>query len=246
MCVYTVLAMAPLSARSETLLVGNAETGFSSEESTTAGVARSFAFTASKTGLLKELEFRTNGKANTGVTSVRLGVFTDEAGKPGNVIQEGSIAGAPPTNTWVTVTGLSVPILESAKYWLVVVSAGGALHYNAHGAGGSSNWRLANREREHLYEFPESSWEAASAEGPPGFQGLGKSGVGLERKVLFGIDAGKTDHGHTQWVEHHVRLGRGTPGLDVEASETPANVSAAVGESLAAGTLLAKRNSPNV
>jgi hypothetical protein len=218
-----------------TLLVGNSETGFTSAKSTAAKVARAFAFTASETGLLEELQFRTNGTANTGVTSVRLGVFTDEGGKPGNVIQEGSVSGAPATNSWVTVTGLTIPVLKNASYWLVVLSLGGSLHYNAHGAGGTSNWRLANREREKLFEFPETAWEAASAEGPVGFQGLGKAGVGTERKITFGIDAGKTDHGHTEWTAHHVKLGRGTPGLDVEYTEAATTVSTAVGEALTAG-----------
>jgi hypothetical protein len=50
-----------------TLLLGNSETGFTSAAATTAGFARAFSFTAAETGLLEELQIRTNGNANTGV-----------------------------------------------------------------------------------------------------------------------------------------------------------------------------------
>lgn len=219
-----------------TLLVGNSETGFTTAGTTTAKLARAFAFTGSETGLLEELQLRTNANANTGVTSVRLGVLVDNAGAPGNLIQEGVYTGTPGTNSWITVTGLDIPILKNAKYWLVVLSIGGSLHYNSHGAGGSANWCQANVEKIALYECGDTIWEAPHAEGPVGFQGLGRAGVGAERKVMFGIYGGETNHGHTEWAAHRICVGRGAPGLDADyATTTPAEVSASVGAALAAG-----------
>jgi hypothetical protein len=219
-----------------TLLLGNSETSFSSAKATTAKKAQAFAFTATETGLLEELQFRTNANANTGVTSVRLGVFVDSGGVPGNVIQEGVFTGTPGTNAWIAVSGLDIPILKNAHYWLVVLSIGGALHYSAHGSGGSTSLRTTSTEHTALYEFSEGSWEAASFEGPAGFQGLGRAGVGSERKILFGIDSGsQTNSGHTAWVEHKIVVGRGSPGLDFEYTENPTTVSTHVGEALAAG-----------
>ncbi len=216
-----------------TLLLGNSETSFATAEATAAKVATAFAFTGAETGLLEELRFRTNGTANTGVTSVRLGVFSDEGGTPGNVIQEGVVSGAPGTNSWIIVAGLTIPILKNATYWLAVLSLGGPLHYNVHGSGGSGAWRRTNNEHENLYEFSESHWVEVTTEGPLGFQGLGKAGVGSEQKLLFGIDSNNINHGHTAWTSHRVCLGRG---IDVDYKEsTPAAVSAAVGEALAAG-----------
>lgn len=219
-----------------TLLLGNSETGLTAEKTVAKGHAAGFAFTASETGLLEELQIRTNANANTGVTSVRLAVFAEGAEVPENAIQEGVFTGTPGTNIWIAVTGLAIPILKNAKYWLVVMPIGGTLHFNIHGAGGSTKWRSTSSEKSNLYEVGATEWGASATEGPMGFQGLGRAGVGTERKVLFGINAGNTNHGHTAWVSNRVCLGRGVPGLDAEYSTTtPTEVSTAVGEALAVG-----------
>ncbi len=225
-----------------TLLLGNSETGFTSGKALASGHAAAFAFTASETGLLEELQFRTNGVANTGVTSVRLGVFTDNAGLPSNhVVQEGVYSVTPGENAWIAVTGLGVPILKNAKYWLAVQPIGGALHYSVHGARGSTNVRVNSEEKSKLYEVREGAWEAAAEEGPVGFYGAGKAVVGTKRKLLFGIDSGGAtpDRGHSAtWVSHKVIVERGSPFLDFEYTASPMTVSAHVGEALAAGILV--------
>jgi hypothetical protein len=60
--------------------------------------------------------------------------------------------------------------------------------------------------------------------------------VGTEQKVLYGINGGATNHGHTAWSSHRICVGRGAPGLDIDyETGTPATVSASVGEALSAG-----------
>jgi hypothetical protein len=216
-----------------TLLIGNSETGFTVEKTVANGRAAAFAFTASETGLLEELQLRTNATANTGVTSVRLGVFAEESELPENVVQEGFYSGQPGTNAWIAVTGLAVPIVKNAKYWLVVMPIGGALHFNIHGTGGSAKWRSTSSEKSNLYEVGATEWGLSTAEGPLGFQGLGRAGVGTERKILFGINGGKADEGHAStWTSKKIIVGRS---VEVEYTATPATVSTEVGEALALG-----------
>jgi hypothetical protein len=154
------------------LILGNSETTFTSEHATTAGTPRAFQFTAQKSASVEEIQFRTNGNANTGVTSVKLGIFKEGSAAPGVFLGEGTFTGTPTINEWIKISGLSISIISGNVYWLAVLSIGGALHYSNHGAGGSTIWEGGPGSQSKL-ETSTSGWSASSAEGPLGFYALG-------------------------------------------------------------------------
>ena len=164
------------AATPRVLLAGDATSTYTVGDQTTAGREEAFQFTAASTGTVEEMQFRTNGTANTGVTGVVLGVFAESAGKPGEVLGQATVLGEPAVNAWVKATGLSAPVVSGTKYWLVLLPLGEAtkrLHYNvAVAAGGAGNVESKAGGLSAL--MAESSWETYN-QGPVGFQALGRA-----------------------------------------------------------------------
>ncbi|MCW3068869.1 MAG: lysyl oxidase-like protein [Solirubrobacterales bacterium] len=162
-----------IAAGTKGLLAGDATTTYPVSDQTTAGREEAFQFTAKSTGTVEELQFRTNGVANTGVTGVKLGIFADSAGKPGEVLGQATASGTPATGSWIKATGLSIAVASGTKYWLVALPLGtGKLHFNAAvGSGGAGNVESTAGGLSAL--TPEASWETYN-QGPVGFQALGR------------------------------------------------------------------------
>ncbi|MFI5005321.1 MAG: lysyl oxidase family protein [Solirubrobacterales bacterium] len=164
------------AATPRVLLAGDATSTYTVGDQTTAGREEAFQFTASSTGTVEEMQFRTNGLANTGVTGVVLGVFADSAGKPGEVLGQATVWGELPVNSWIKATGLSAAVVSGTKYWLVLLPLGEAakkLHYNvAVAAGGAGNVESKAGGLSAL--TAESTWETYN-QGPVGFQALGRT-----------------------------------------------------------------------
>jgi hypothetical protein len=158
------------------LLAGDATSTYSVSDQTTAGREEAFQFTAKSTGTVEELQFRTNGTANTGLTGLVLAVFADSSGKPGAVLGSGSVSGTPGTSSWIRVTGLSVAVTSGTKYWLVALPKGsGKLHYGvAVSSGGTGN--VESKAGGLGAATAESEWETYN-QGPVGFQALGPAGA---------------------------------------------------------------------
>ncbi len=158
------------------LLVGDATATYTVSDQTTAGRQEAFQFTASSTGTVEELLFRTNATANTGVTGVILAVFAENAGKPGEVLGSGTASGLPAVSSWIKATGLSVAVTSGTKYWLVALPLGsGKLHYNAaKSSGGTGN--VETTATGLTKATPETSWESYG-QGPVGFQANGSTGA---------------------------------------------------------------------
>lgn len=157
-----------------TTLVGDPSTTYSVADQTAVGREETFQFTAAYTGKIEELKFRTNGTANTGVSSVALGVFADSSGKPGKVLGQATVSGEPATNSWVKATGLSISVTSGTKYWLAVLplgTSGKQLHFNASvGSGGTGNVESVAGGLTSLEA--EVAWETYN-QGPVGFQAIG-------------------------------------------------------------------------
>jgi hypothetical protein len=168
------------------LLAGDATSTYTVGDQTTAGREEAFQFTAKSSGTVEEMQFRTNATANTGVTGVALGILSENAGKPGEVLGQASVSGLPAPSSWVKVTGLTTQLTNGTKYWLVVLPLGPStskLHYNvAVGSGGTGNVESTAGGLTAL--APESSWQAFN-QGPVGFQALGTT-TGPSR-VLAGV-----------------------------------------------------------
>ena len=156
------------------LVIGDATATYSVADQTSVGREETFQFTAKATGAIEQLELRTNGTANTGVSSVALGVFADSSGKPGKVLGQATVSGEPATNSWVKATGLSISVTSGTKYWLAVLplgTSGKQLHFNASvGSGGTGNVESIAGGLTSLEA--EVAWETYN-QGPVGFQAIG-------------------------------------------------------------------------
>jgi hypothetical protein len=163
------------SSSAKALLAGDATSSYSFGDQTSVGREEAFQFTAKSTGTVEELQFRTNGTANTGLTGVVLAVFADSAGKPGEVLGAGTASGEPATNTWIKATGLSTSLVSGTKYWLVALplgTSGKKLHFNAAtGSGGTGD--LESIAGGLTQATAESAWETYN-QGPVGFQAIGR------------------------------------------------------------------------
>jgi hypothetical protein len=163
-----------LAATSKGLLTGDATSTYTVADVTTAGREEAFQFTAKASGTVEELQFRTNGVANTGVTGVVLGLLAESGGKPGEVLASASVSGLPAINSWIKVGGLAKAIVSGTKYWLVALPLGPSsakLHFNAAvGSGGAGNLESVTGGLSTM--TAQASWEAYN-QGPVGFQALG-------------------------------------------------------------------------
>jgi hypothetical protein len=167
-------AVSAATGKVKGLVIGDATATYSVADQTSVGREETFQFTAKATGKIEELELRTNGTANTGVSSVVLGVFAEKSGKPGEVLGQATAPGEPATNSWVKATGLSINVTSGTKYWLALLplgTSGKQLHYNASVAsGGTGNVESVAGGLTSLKA--EEAWETFS-QGPVGFQGIG-------------------------------------------------------------------------
>lgn len=173
--------------------LGDSSTAYTIADSTEVGRQEAFAFTCTKTGLVQDIRIRTNSNANTGVTSVTLGIAADSAGKPGTVLGQANVAGVPVVNSWVKVTlGSAVAVTLGTKYWLVVLPLGTALsklHYNASVAsGGTGDVEGTPTGLTSIQALSAGEYEAFN-QGPIGFH----AGVELERPLYSEING---------WVNH--------------------------------------------
>jgi hypothetical protein len=163
-------------ATSKALLAGDATATYGVADQTQGGREESFQFTAKSSGTVQELQFRTNGTANTGITGLDLGIFADNAGKPGEVLGRAATAsGQPGTNSWIKASGLSVPVVSGTKYWLMLLPLGESsklLHYNVAAAFNAGTGNLESVAGGLTALTAEPSWETYN-QGPVGFQALG-------------------------------------------------------------------------
>jgi 3-hydroxymyristoyl/3-hydroxydecanoyl-(acyl carrier protein) dehydratase len=131
---------------------------------------------ATESFTVAELELHGTSEAWTGVTSVKLGIFADNAGAPGALLGQATFAGTPGTNTWIAVSGLSVPVVAGTKYWLGAVPIGGTARI-AKTEGGTATVRKSKKfTYNELTETTE--WEAAQASGPLGMFANGERANG--------------------------------------------------------------------
>jgi hypothetical protein len=163
-------------AGSKVLLAGDATATYGVADQTQGGREESFQFTAKSSGTVEELQFRTNGTANTGVTGLDLGVFADNAGKPGEGLGRAAmVSGQPGTNSWIKASGLSAAVVSGTKYWLMLLPLGESsklFHYNVAAGFNAGTGNLESVAGGLTALTAEPSWETYN-QGPVGFQALG-------------------------------------------------------------------------
>src|SRR5262249_28603528 len=164
------------AATSKVLLAGDATSTYTVGDQTAAGHEESFQFTAKSSGTVEELQFRTNGASNAGITGLSLGIFAENAGTPGEQLGGATASGEPPPNSWIKVSGVSIPVVAGTKYWLVALplGSGESLHYNVAATVGAGAGNLESLAGGLTALTAEASWEAYN-QGPVGFQALGST-----------------------------------------------------------------------
>ncbi len=193
----------------EGIPIGKSTGVFATPNITSCWHQEAFQYTALETKEVKELLFRTNGIANPGVFSLCLGIAEDSGGKPGTVLGYGVAVGTEgaektiPINTWIKVTGFSIPVVTGTKYWLIVLplgTTGKQLHYNIAKEGGGE---IETKEPPAFGKIETTvEWGVASNEGPAQFYGVAEP---VERIVIgskstaFSVPlANKTSCGHME------------------------------------------------
>ena len=191
------------AATGKGLLAGDATASYAVGDQTTAGREEAFQFTAKSSGTVEELQFRTDGVANSGVSGLVLGILAENAGKPGEVLAAGTASGEPATNSWIKVGGLSRALLAGTKYWLVALPLGPSsakLHYDAAvGSGGTGNVESTTGGLGAM--TAESAWETFN-QGPVGFQAIGSTGVAEPSVTIEGAPASMTAGTSVQLTAH--------------------------------------------
>jgi hypothetical protein len=235
------------------LLAGSSST-YSVGDQTSVGREEGFQFAAKSSGTVEELEFRTDGTADTGLTGVILGVLAESAGKPGEVLGAIKVSGEPAINSWIKAPGLSVPVVGGTNYWLVVLPLGASgkkLYYDAGAvSGGTGNLESVTGGLGAM--TAEGSWEAYN-QGPVGFQAIGATGASpaLALKTMAQVDSvgGATrgldrlaqDSRHEDQAQPSVAIAGGQSsmiaGTSVQLSATVANDASGVTWSASAGTI---------
>lgn len=185
------------------LLAGDATASYPEADSlSTNSVATyqaAWQFPVLHSGIVQELRFRTNATANTGLTGLRLGAYSDDADAPANLLGYGTFSGQPGVDSWIAVTGLSIPVFAGEKVWLAVLPLGTGLsdqriHYNTAVASGGSIGTDAPSTGGGTTAPLLSPWppfdpdnDDALDNGPLGFQALGLSGERSSSKVEIAI-----------------------------------------------------------
>jgi len=158
---------------SRSLLAGDASSGYSDTDQTPAGHEEAFKFTAQSSGAVEELQFRTDSQPSPGITGLSLGLFADDAGKPGAVLALGAAPGRPPTETWIRAAVPRADVLAGTPYWLVVLPLGeGQLHFNAAQEKNAGTPNLESVAGELTQATAELEWNTENR-GPVGFEALG-------------------------------------------------------------------------
>ncbi len=95
-------------------------------DSTAGGSAAAFQYTAARDGRARGIELHVD--AGTTATKLFLGLYADADGKPGSLVTSGSLS-PPKPGAWNAVPVRSTLIKSGARYWIAMLSAGGALNY---------------------------------------------------------------------------------------------------------------------
>jgi hypothetical protein len=93
------------------------------------------------TGTLNKLEVLLDTSAPSG--KVRLGIYADSNGKPGNLLLNAGEATI--SNGWVSISSLSLPVTQNSYYWLsFIMSAGNVVDCQTGQASNSHYWLSYN------------------------------------------------------------------------------------------------------
>jgi hypothetical protein len=160
-----------------TLLIGNELTTEPHKGVHSVKKQAGWLFKAIATGTMEEIALRTDSEANTGITSLYLGIFAASGGKPGNLLGSAKYTGSYPvaSSAWVAVTGLNVSIIDETEYYFgICASAGGGIHLAfEHAAGEGTQLWETGAIYEKLETVEAAKWITEGKLGPNRMYGKG-------------------------------------------------------------------------
>jgi hypothetical protein len=160
-----------------TLLAGDDTSTYGEPDQTVVGHEEAFQFTARSSGIVEELELRTDASPDPGVSGLAMGIFADEGGRPGQVLGAAAASGEPAPSSWIGATGLATTLTRGTTYWLTMLplgEAGRELHFDAAASLNAGTGNLESEAGGLTGATAESSW-APYNQGPVGFQALGST-----------------------------------------------------------------------
>jgi hypothetical protein len=93
-----------------------------------AGEVDAVMFTATASGTATQINLGLSGTANTGVTSVIMGIYANNAGVPGTRLATATVTGEPAPSTTL-VAPINLSITAGTSYWVAWLPIGGTLHW---------------------------------------------------------------------------------------------------------------------
>lgn len=154
----------------------------------TTGQPTGYPATANATGTIDTLFFFETTIADSAITGVEIGMFNDSAGTPTTYIGSGTFSGRPAANTWISVSGLSIPVVNGTTYWLVILPktsfAGGQnIFFNDGNSTAQIRWTNTTVYTS-LAAADSVAWNAGSSAGPLSIYGTG-SATGTDLNVVL-------------------------------------------------------------
>jgi hypothetical protein len=113
-------------------LVGDANVEGALDDNS-AGQAEAFQYTAATSGSATHLNLYVDG--SSGASTVVVGLYTDNAGHPGQLLAQGTI-GAPVAGTWNSTTIASTAVTAGASYWIAILGTAGTIEFRDIAGGG--------------------------------------------------------------------------------------------------------------
>jgi outer membrane protein assembly factor BamB len=106
-------------------------------DSNPTGQAEAFQTTGTVTGTLSSITFYVD--ANSGASSMAIGLYADNAGHPGTLLTQAS-SSAISTGAWNTVAVPNVSVTSGTKYWFAILGTGsGTPRFRDHSSGSCSS-----------------------------------------------------------------------------------------------------------
>lgn len=163
-------------------LLGNSTNPSGVSDNAGGGFPVASQFTCTTSGTVDTIQYFNTTIADTGITGVWLGIFTDSSNQPGTLLGQAQFSGRPAANTWITATGLSVSVTASTVYWLGFDAVGtGAINFND----GSTTRMAFTAAGGHADLSGAMTWTVNAASGPLGVYATGTPAAGVDLNVVL-------------------------------------------------------------
>ena len=163
-----------VAAGSEPAVLVGSSTVQGSGDTSAAGIAEAFQYTAKSSGTVNTISLYVN--AGGSATSIVVGIYANASGNPGTLLASATI-GSPKAGAWNTVSIPAVSVTSGSVYWLAALAPSGVLAIRDLSTGGAPTKSSAAASLKELpsswttgatwANSPASFYAAGSAQAPP-------------------------------------------------------------------------------